>query len=117
VIVAVVLVTAYVWVEESRSAGNMVTPAAAARVAAVFSLVVALELLIGCVPLWLLLARIRWANSLTAALLGFAAPLLWVVVNEGAMASGVREGLPFALCGAMAGLVVWWSRPKRAAGP
>jgi heme A synthase len=118
VIVAVLLVTAYAWVEESRSAGNMITPLQFARVAAAFSLVVALELLVVCVPLWLVLDRLGWANWISAALLGFAGPLGWwmIVLESGddTLFERAEYGLPYALCGAVAGLVVWLTRPRAA---
>ena len=118
VVVAVVSVTAYVWVEESLSSGNIITPAETARIAAAFSAVIALQLLLVCVPLWLLLGRLGWTNWVSAMVLGFIAPLGyltfddWLNGRSELIVEGLLEGLPFGFFGALAGLVVWWTRPK-----
>ena len=114
VVVAVVSVTGYVWVEERLSGGSLLSATETTRIAAIFSLIVALELLLFCVPLWLVLGRLRLQGWISAVLLGFAGPVAWVVWNDGFEFNSVRDGFPFGLCGVAAGLAVWWTRPKAA---
>ena len=114
VLIAVLLVTAYTWAEAVLEGGFFgLSPSETARIAALFAGVVALQLLMVCVPVWLLLARLHLSNWASAALLGFIAPLAyWIITSEGEILDLVRSGLPYALSGAVAGLVVWWARPR-----
>lgn len=116
VIVAVGSVTAYEWADASMNGGMFgLTTQEHARIAAIFATSVALQLLIVCVPIWLLLGKLRLTGSVSAALLGFVAPLgYWIVMNDSPVPDlvRVRHGLPYGLCGALAGLAVWWVRPK-----
>lgn len=75
----------------------------------------ALALAAICAPVWLLAARLRLANAAGAAALGFVATLLsWITTNlNGELIPPiVLSGLPYAVCGAGAGLATWWSRPQ-----
>ena len=120
VAVAAVLVSAYTWFDWSP--GGMLTPAEAALFAAEFSAVIALLLLIFCVPLWLILERRGWARWPLAMGLGFVAPLIYSFLddllggNSEAALGFVRvDNFAYALCGVAAGLVIWLTRPKPAA--
>ena len=114
VLVAVGSVSAYEWADASINGGILFLPANEhARIAAIFAASIALQLLVVCVPIWLVLGKLRMTGWVSAALLGFIAPLAyWIVMNGSPVLDVVRQGFPYALCGALAGLVVWWARPK-----
>jgi hypothetical protein len=82
-----------------------------------YALFVAIPLAIPCAPLWLVLERYRLTSAFTAAGLGFTAVLAyWILDNSGVPAwPMLTSGLPFALCGAAAGLATWWARPRPSA--
>lgn len=119
VVVAVALVSAYVWAEATLNGGVLgLTPVQTARAAAGLSGLIALQLLVMCVPVWLLLKHFGLVGRNTAVLLGFTAPLVfWFAENDGPFVTVAGEGLPFAGAGALAGLVVWQVRAKRVLPP
>ena len=66
-----------------------------------------------CVPVWLILAKLRLDGAGAAATLGFVATSAFVLLTYGA-GSHVRLHLmaysfvPYAVCGAVAALLTWW---------
>jgi hypothetical protein len=120
VFVAVVTVTAYVWADDALNASvDFLSPAEAARAAVFFSAKAALQVLIVCVPLWLVLDRLGWANRIIAAAIGFIAPLAWLWFNAWTLGYDkplleLASAWPVAMCGAFAGLAAWWTRPRAA---
>lgn len=119
VFVAVVTVSAYAWADEMlRDSYPILSPEEAARVAVFFSAKAALQVLLVCVPLWLLLDRLVWTSWAVAAALGFIAPLVWLCFNAWTLGQErpwlelTSDSLPLAICGAFAGLAVWMARPR-----
>jgi hypothetical protein len=119
VIVAVVLASAYTWADATIDGGYpLLSPLEAMQVAAMLSGLVALEILVVCVPVWLLVERFGWANWAVAAALGFVAPPIWWILNNWIEGSGetalqlLPGTFPYAVCGATAGLSIFWTRPK-----
>lgn len=119
VLAAVVTVSAYIWAEDMlRDSYVLVSPDEAARFAAFFAAKAASQVLLVCVPLWLLLDRLGWANWAVAAGLGFVAPPAWLIFNAWTLGQDTpwlelaSDSLPIAACGAVAGLAVWMARPR-----
>src|SRR6188508_2355917 len=66
-----------------------------------------------CVPIWLVLINMRLDRPGFAALLGFVATTVFLVLTTEAgshpdMNLLTYSFLPYALCGAVAALVTWW---------
>jgi hypothetical protein len=67
-----------------------------------------------CVPIWLMLAKLGWDRAPAAAALGFLATSIFLLLTNAA-GSHTRlhlmayTFLPYALCGAIAALVTWWT--------
>jgi hypothetical protein len=111
VAVAVVLVSVFFWMVWD---GFFLTQGEMALVAAGSSAIVALQLLVVCVPIWLLLDKLHLTSWVSAVALGFVAPFAyWIlaVSNEPFLAAAPAASI-FGLFGALAGLVVWWTRPR-----
>jgi hypothetical protein len=109
----VTLVTAYhllLFALTSSVAGeNLLSPSGLALVSAVFSLAYGLLIALICMPLWLLAARTGLARPASAATLGFIATFgWWIAFTYPPSLSTLGWGLPYALSGAVAGLVTWW---------
>ena len=113
----VALVTSYsfieAWITAPAEGTTILSPSDVAFAALVFSFYYAVVITIICFPLWLLIVRVGLAGPIAAAFLGFATTLVfWMVSNYPALQSA-RSGLPYALCGTVAGLVTWWVGNRR----
>ena len=88
------------------------------RAYATVAAMVAPFLALVCVPIWMLLVRFKLDRWYAAALLGFAVPLtFWVVQGSDttSLVGLLRDGSAYGLCGAVAGLAVWWIGPRQTA--
>ena len=69
-----------------------------------------------CIPIWLLLTRLQLDRAPVAAGLGFVATMTtWVMLNlndHTSSADHLSTGLPYAICGAVAGLITWLCRMR-----
>src|SRR5688572_19878836 len=74
VAVAVVLASVFFWMTWE---GGFLTRGEMASAAAGFSAIIALQLLVVCVPIWLLLDKLRLAGWVSAVALGFVAPFAY----------------------------------------
>jgi hypothetical protein len=67
-----------------------------------------------CIPIWLILDKLKWDGALAATGLGFIATASFLLLTDAA-GGHVRLHLmrysfvPYALCGAAAALVTWWT--------
>lgn len=81
-----------------------------------FSVLYALIIASVCIPIWLLLAKVNLNRAPVAVGLGFVATMaIWVLTNlRGNTSLGdlLSTGLPYALCGAVAGFITWLCRPR-----
>jgi hypothetical protein len=121
VFVATALVTGYTLLDAAgaqRVAGGsmLMPPQAQAEFALFYSAFVAVLLAALCVPVWLLLAKVRLDRWYAAAALGFVAVMaFWIFDNVASptpITEIIRSGLVYALCGAAAGLATWWASPR-----
>jgi hypothetical protein len=67
-----------------------------------------------CVPIWLVLVNMRLDRALFAAALGFVATATFLVLTTAAGSHPnvhlmAYSFLPYAVCGAVAALVTWWT--------
>lgn len=120
ILVAVVSVAAYHWLgailQEQAGAFLVVSALPQARIAAAFALLMALPIMAISIPLWALLTRFRMNSGIAAAALGFLGALAaWVVLNDSTqtVAEALSTGLPYGVCGALAGIMTWWASPAR----
>jgi hypothetical protein len=91
------------------AAGPVASASDNASAAFFFSLYYGCLIAAVCVPLWLILLRYERTGTAAAAVLGFTATLcVWVVADYPALNS-IAGGIPYALCGAIAGLAIWWT--------
>lgn len=69
-----------------------------------------------CIPIWLLLTKLGLNRAPVAVALGFIATMTsWVLINlngHASIADLLSSGLPYAVCGAVAGLITWLCRPR-----
>ena len=97
--------------------GTLVPPIAIAEMSLMASVSSAVVICIICVPVWLLLDRTGLASCGAAALLGFMATMVvWIADNLGRTFTPfdvIESGLPYALFGAAAGIVIWRSSCAR----
>jgi hypothetical protein len=119
VLAGVALVTVYTFSDSVLTApaggDTLLSPTGAAFAALMFSFYYAVIIAVISVPLWYLLARASLAGPRTAALLGFLVTwAYWVASNSPAMMlEAARSGIPYGLCGSVAGLVTWWVSNRR----
>ena len=119
VLAGVALVTVYTFSDAVLTApaggGTLLSPTGAAIAAIMFSFYYAVIIAVICVPLWYLLAKFSLAGPGMAALLGFLVTwAIWVALNAPTMVlEAARSGIPYGLCGAVAGLVTWWVGNRR----
>jgi hypothetical protein len=122
IVVAVARVSFYTFIESAGGANpafdseSLSWATGMAEAAAIFSTYVAILVVIVCVPIWLLLTKLRLARWWLAAILGFAAPYVYWVFIEGSDApdwDAATSGLAYGICGAFAGLATWWASPTR----
>jgi len=93
------------WITAPAEGTTILSPSDVAFAALILSFEYAVVITIGCLPLWLLIARVGLAGSVAAAFLGFAATLVFWMVSNYPPLQSARSGIPYALCGAVAGLV------------
>jgi hypothetical protein len=114
--VGVVLVTVYEFARAAIERAELpldvhpiMTAKAVAEAAFLFSIYYAAMIVLICAPLWLLLARFRVNGPLAAATLGFVATYLVSTYADYPAIETLGSGLPYAACGALAGLATWWA--------
>ena len=124
VLTAVLLVAGYTYIDGWRRAfamhadGNrlLVPVNDQVCISVWMSLICSVIIAACCSPFWLWLEKRRLASGLTAVILGFAATMLcWLTIDEaggGEIGRFIVEGLPYAISGAVAGLVTWSARPR-----
>ena len=123
-ITAVSLVTAFISVtawNDARSAhrhgASLLVPLEAqVQFALMAATAYAFVAVLVAAPLWLLLRKLEFDLAPVAAALGFVVTMaVWILGNlsENAPASALfASGIPYAMCGAAAGLATWWARPR-----
>ena len=72
-----------------------------------FSLYYALQIVAVSVPLWLVLTRFRFGGPYAATALGVAATFAIWTFNNPPTFVPLMDGLPYAICGGLAGLATW----------
>lgn len=112
-LVGISLVTTYTildaWLTDTRPGSeHILGPWDIAPPALLLSFFYAVIITVFCLPMWLLLRRFSLAGPITAAFLGCIVTLVYWVVSNYPPLMSVRSGLPYALCGALAGLATWW---------
>jgi hypothetical protein len=84
--------------------------------AALYSCFSALVIALVCAPIWSLLGRWNITGWRAAMALGFTATLvfwtLYVPLHQ-PLRDSLKTGIPYAICGALAGLVTWWAGERR----
>jgi hypothetical protein len=84
--------------------------------AALYSCFSALVIALVCAPVWSLLGRWNIIGWRAAMALGFTATLifwtLYVPLHQ-SLRDSLKTGIPYAICGALAGLVTWWAGERR----
>ena len=100
----------------SPGEGVLITNGMWIEAAAIFATVYGTFIAIVCIPIWLLLIRLRIAGWFSAATLGFFTALIaWADVQP--ISNDVNfwllRALVYGPCGAAAGLVTWWASPVR----
>ena len=117
VVAGVALVTAYsfieAWLRTLARGPAVLSPSDVAFAALLFSIEYGIIIAIVCIPLWLLLQRVGLTGPFVAALLGFTATLAYWMISNYPPVQPARSGVAYALCGAVAGLVTWWTGNRR----
>ena len=81
-----------------------------------FSLMYACIIIACSVPVWLVLRRLRLAGPLTAIMVGFILTSGVCVFDTYPALNRIGASIPYAICGAIAGLAIWWVDQMPAAG-
>lgn len=123
IITAVALSTGYVAITgwqtlrsaQTRGADLLLPLDAQIDFAFQLSTLIAIVTALVCVPIWMLLAALKRDGAIAAAILGFVLPLpVMMGLDQNIPAAAqLLSGLPFAVCGAVAGLVTWHASPNQ----
>ena len=84
--------------------------------AALYSCFSALIIALVCAPIWAILRRLNLIGWRAAMALGFTATLVfWTlyVPLDHPLRDHVKTGIPYAICGALAGFVTWWTGERQ----
>jgi len=111
VAVGVCSVTAFEFLKAAltRDSGSphMLSLSGVASATMFFSIYYALQIVAVSVPLWFLLARLRLAGPYAATALGAVVTFAIWTYNNPPMFVPLMDGLPYAICGGLAGLAAW----------